>query len=549
MRLALASYALVSTSELAMATLTWQRVLLIVTGVLLCFSCHRVYGSENCDSCSSGAEVKPNSKQPNILFLIADQLRADALGCFGNKVARTPNIDRLAADGVRFRNAFSSTPTCTPARAAILTGLSPWYHGMLGYGVIAPRYSAELPRTLSENGYFTYSIGKDHFGWNATAGSGIAHGYHGTYLYDGLPDEVDNYDYWFMKMNPGDDPMATGLEFNDYRGKAYVFPEYYHPTAWVGRKAVTFLQEYNQSNPFMLKVSFHRPHSPYDPPARCLDYFKPADMPSPFTGDYWDTRYAIKYNVTPPPDIWCGDLGEEQVKASRQAYYGSITFVDEWIGYIMETIEKRSLLENTLILFIADHGDMIGDHYHWRKSYPYFGSASIPMLLRWPSYMDLPNGGDIEVPRGSVLDEVIELRDIFPTFLDASGVQCSHTLNGSSLLQLLKSKGKAWREYIDLEHDLHFNITNHWNALTDGHTKYIFRAYFADEQLFNLDADPEEKHNLANDAEWTIVLEMWRNRMVEQFEREQRGPLWVQNGRLMKRIKGQPYSPNYPGPR
>lgn len=478
---------------------------------------------------------------------MADQLRADALGCSGNQEARTPNIDRLASDGVRFRNAFSSTPTCTPARAAILTGLSPWYHGMLGYGVIAPRYTAELPRSMSENGYFTFSIGKDHFGWNSTSGTGITHGYSETYLYDGLPEEIDNYDQWFMMKNPGVNPMATGLEYNDYRGEAYVFPEYYHPTAWVGRKAVEFLQEYNSSKPFMLKVSFHRPHSPYDPPARCLDYFNPTDLPSPFTGDHWDSRYAIKYNVTPPPGIWCGDLGQKQVELSRQAYYGSVTFVDEWVGYIIQVLQKRSFLENTLILFTADHGDMLGDHYHWRKGYPYFGSASIPMLLRWPPYMDRSNGGDIAAPRGSVLNEVTELRDIFPTFLDAIGIKPSHTLNGSSLLQLLKGrKTDSWREYIDLEHDIVYNETVHWNALTDGRIKYIFRAYFADEQLFDLEDDPEERHNLANNVEWMSVLQMWRARMVEQFENESRGSLWVQDRKLMRRIKGQLYSPNYP---
>ena len=101
---------------------------------------------------------------PNILFIMADQMRSDALSCAGNKAIRTPNLDRLASEGVRFANAFSSTPSCTPARAAILTGLSPWYHGMLGYGTIATRYPYELPRALSAGGYYTCSLGKDHFG-------------------------------------------------------------------------------------------------------------------------------------------------------------------------------------------------------------------------------------------------------------------------------------------------------------------------------------------------------------------------------------------------
>ena len=494
--------------------------------------------------------------RPNILFIMADQMRADLMGCAGNPAAKTPNLDWLASQGVRFKNAFSSTPTCTPARAAILTGLSPWYHGMLGYGAVAPRYDFEMPRALSSGGYFAYSIGKDHFGWNSSKDAGIAHGYNGTHLYDGLPNEVDDYDEWFMKTDPGVDPMATGLTYNDYRGRVYALPEYYHPTAWVGRTAVDFLESYNRSEPFFLKVSFHRPHSPYDPPEEWMEQFNPKSMPDPSAGGNWDSRYAIHYNGTPDPGIWCGDLGLQQVHLSRQAYYASVSFVDKWIGNIFKVLENRELLDNTLLFFTADHGDMMGDHYHWRKGYPYFGSASIPMLLTWPPSMDHSNGGVITTQRGTVKDEVTELRDIFPTFLDVAGLPVPDSLNGSSLLNLLKDSEDIpnipetpvkWREYVDLEHDICYNVTNHWNALTDGEFKYIFEAYFADEQLFDLQSDPQELHNLAAEKEWQSELEMWRQRLVEQFEREGRGSEWVQGGKLMKRVNGMLYSPHYPG--
>ena len=230
--------------------------------------------------------------KPNVLLLMADQMRSDMLGSSGNKVTYTPNLDALASQGVRFSNAFSSTPTCTPARAALLTGLSPWYHGMLGFGNIAHSYPFELPRAFSTNGYYTKSIGKDHFGWNSQANEGISHGYDTTQLYDGLDGEFDNYDKWFTAEDPGVDPMATGLTFNDYRGRTYALPVYYHPTAWVGRQAVEFINAYNKSDPFLLKVSFHRPHSPYDPPGRWMSHFKPEDMPAAYVGgnSSWDIR-------------------------------------------------------------------------------------------------------------------------------------------------------------------------------------------------------------------------------------------------------------------
>lgn len=469
-------------------------------------------------------------------------MRADMLD---NAASITPNLNQLAAQGVLYRNAFSSTPTCTPARAALLTGLSPWYHGMLGYGAIAKSYHYEMPRALRDGGYYTSSIGKDHFGWNKTTNSGVPHGYDETNLYDGLPNEFDDYDEWVKKDYPKIDPMATGLEYNDYRGAVYALPEYLHPTAWVGREAVSFLESYNMTKPFFLKVSFHRPHSPYDPPKRWMDKFDPDKMPDPYIGD-WSSRYAINYkNSTAPPGIWVGDVGKKQVQLSRQAYFASTGFVDEWIGNIMDKLKMLNLIDQTFVMFMADHGDMMGDHYHWRKGYPYFGSASIPMIVSWPASMDAENGGPISTSRGSVLENVTELRDVFPTVLDVANIEAKETLNGSSLLKTLQADTKVqWRDYIDLEHDICYNATNHWNALTDSHWKYVFQAYDGTEQLFNLDKDPHELHNVA-DSEKEMLIQ-WRGHMVQQFVKEGRGEDWVKDGKLMTRVKGQLYSPNYP---
>ena len=481
---------------------------------------------------------------------MADQMRADGMGCAGNPVAKTPNLDKLASEGVRYKYAFSSTPTCTPARAAILTGLSPWYHGMLGYGAIASHYDYEMPHVLADGGYYTCSIGKDHFGWNRTSDRGVAHGYNLTQLYDGLPGEEDDYDKWFAETDPGVNPMSTGLLYNDYRGAVYALPEYYHPTAWVGRTATNFIKTYNFSKPLFLKVSFHRPHSPYDPPKRWMEEFDPKTLPKAWTGGNWDSQYDLHFNKTPDPGIWCGNVGESQVGKSRQAYYGSIGFVDEWIGNIFSALEERMVRNTTFILFTADHGDMMGDHYHWRKGYPYYGSANIPMLLSWPPHMEAANGGKVTVKRGTVLDNIAELRDLFPTFLDVANIPIAKgkTLNGSSLITTLttEDKGLGWRQYVDLEHNICYNATNHWNALTNGHIKYIYRAYFGDEQLFDLDTDQEERNNLAADEEWKDTLLEWRETMVKQFEAEGRGSEWVQDGQLVKRVKGMLYSPNYP---
>lgn len=159
--------------------------------------------------------------------MMADQLRFDALGVYGNTRGATPNLDKFGADGIAF-HAFSSTPTCTPARAGLLTGRSPWGHGMLGYGVVAPEYPYEMGTTMAAAGYDTRSIGKDHFGWNGTTNTGIPHGFANTQIYDGLgtgepaqndTNGYDDYDQWFQSQLPGKDPLGTGLDWNTWHGK------------------------------------------------------------------------------------------------------------------------------------------------------------------------------------------------------------------------------------------------------------------------------------------------------------------------------------------
>ena len=497
---------------------------------------------------SYGAD-KDDEKPFNILFIMADQFRQDALGCYGNKVARTPNLDWLAKQGTRFSNAYSSTPSCTPARAAILTGLSPWYHGMLGYGDMAPRYALELPRTLSASGYYTHIIGKNHFGWDGKAGKGKSHGFEGQDLYEGLPEVKDNYFDWFRSQKPDvKDPLQpTGLKYNDYRGCPYALPEFLHPTTWVGKKAVEFLENYKRVDPFFLKVSFHRPHSPYDPPGRIIKQFKQSEIPKPYVSGTWDADCKIKRPLS-DIELCCGELDENTVAFTRLAYYASVTFVDEWIGKILSTLSDKNLLSKTVILFTSDHGDMLGDHYRWRKILPYEMSAKIPLIFYWPPETNSFYGGTIVTEQNTVRDEVVELRDVFPTFLDVAGLSKPSMLNGSSLLDLVRDAHSKpqWREYVDLEHSPAVNVTFYWNGLTDGHVKYIYRAYFGDEQIFDLRNDPHEMVDLSGTPEWNKELLLWRARLIDQFTREKRGTAYLEGGKLQIRRKAILYSPHYP---
>eukprot|EP00035_Acanthoeca_spectabilis_P011828 m.208673 g.208673 ORF g.208673 m.208673 type:complete len:730 (+) comp15457_c0_seq2:27-2216(+) len=540
--------------------------------------------------CAAQAVATPQ-RPPNLLFMMADQMRFDRMGCSSGHYPKplvTPSLDRLAAHGVRFAKHYTSTPTCTPARAAILTGQSPWNHGMLGYGAVAKEYPFEMPRALREQGYFTATIGKDHFGWDSATnlppldpkfdagnkGSGVPHGYTRLSLYDGPGEKDEDYAQWFGRLMPGVDP-EKGWPYgsNGWEGGPFMFNESLHPTAWVGQQAVDFLLDptiagANRTSPWFLKVSFHRPHSPYDPPQQWLDKVAITDLPDPvYSTDGWD--HVFRGGPGDPPgcgpadsQAWCGAMPAAARDLGRRAYQANIMFVDSWVGKILDALTTTGDIDRTFIIWTADHGDGQEDHFHYRKGFPYELSAHIPLLLSWPSdpaYLPDTLRGSPVVPRGAVLDQVVtELRDVFPTFLDAIGasntVPPNHTIDGSSLLCLLGDpSGKTcnWRQWLDLEHSTVYNNSVHWNALTDGEMKYVFNAcdncggVLPVEQLFNLTADPGETVDLGQTR--SEVTAVWRERMVQQFQREGRGPEWVSpNGTLLLRPPIL-YGPNYPG--
>ena len=481
----------------------------------------------------AGSRSASAAERPNILLLMTDQQRGDCLGADGHPAVHTPNLDRIASEGARFRHAYSSTPSCTPARACLLTGQSPWHHGMLGYGRVARQYPHEMPRMLSESGYFTCAIGKNHFHPQRNR-----HGYEKVLLDESGRSESEDFrsDYrsWFWSQAPNLDPDATGIGWNDCTAGEYVLPERLHPTTWTGDTAVRFLETCPADRPFFLKVSFARPHSPYDPPARYMREFRDADIPAASIGDW---AQSFRPRSSELPSLWHGDLGPAQIRHSRQGYYGSIRFIDDQIGRILEALQSQGLYDRTLILFVSDHGDMLGDHHHWRKCYAYEASARVPMLLRWPD-------GMVAADRGQVLDQVAELRDVMPTVLAAAGVDVPDSVDGQSLLGPVADGAAPWRDYVDLEHNVCYSPRNHWNALTDGRWKYVYRALDGEELLFDLGADPGEERNLAGLASSGGQLRLWRSRLVAHFE--ERGEPYLKGGRLAPRAEGRLYSPHYP---
>ena len=298
------------------------------------------------------------------------------------------------------------------------------------------------------------------------------------------------------------------------------------------------IRNYDNDKPLFLKVSFARPHSPYDPPQRYLDMYKDADIPKPHIGD-WCGQYAEPKDPRQgASDAPFGNFGDAYAINSRRHYYANITFIDDQVGQIIQTLKDKGMYDNALICFTADHGDMLGDHYHWRKTYPYEGSAHIPYIVKWPA------GISKSIPDGSSIEQPVELRDFLPTFIDIAGGSVPPDMDGRSLLKLIQGQQEQWRPYIDMEHATCYSDDNYWAALTDGKIKYIWNFHNGSEQLFDLREDPGETHNLSEDTAYQNKLSELRKMMVEHLS--ERGDSFVKDGKLMTLDTTLLYSPNFP---
>ena len=507
------------------------------------------------------------ARPPSILIIMLDQQRYDLAG-----TGLTPHLDRIAAEGLRFTSFYSSTPTCTPARSALLTGRSPWGHGMLGYGTVAPAWPLEMPSHLNAAGFESCVVGKNHFidANGQTDRTVPSHNYTFSFLYDGLGDgrtaasgELDTYDRYFAAQTGGADPLKScGLDWNSWSGcpSGYAYDEALHPTSWVASTALSYLRNRSAAAPpFFLKVSFHRPHSPYDPPLRVYNATPPPNTPI-VVGGNWDGNFTTSSAFCGPSnaDAWCGSMPADAAEVARRSYRASLAFVDEQVGALMAAVD----LGDTWVLHISDHGDGQGEHGLWRKGYPWEMSAHVPGSIRWP------DGYAAALPRGATSNALVELRDVFPTAAAIAGAwplpRGAPKVEGVPLTCLVGGPAAppdcptAWRDMLDLEHDIVYNQTIHWSALVgDGRTpafagrrlKFVFLAFWPREQLFDLSNDPHEMLDRAEDAQYAQELAAWRAAMVAQFEAEGRGEAWVKGGQLQRRENGQLCSPNFPDQR
>ncbi|MBB6481158.1 sulfatase family protein [Spirochaeta isovalerica] len=469
-----------------------------------------------------------SDKKPNILYIMCDQFRYDAIAALGNSTIRTPNLDRLVERGVSYSNAYSPCPVCIPARYSIRTGRDSFTTGC--YSNELPRntsghevYAMEdwtgefLPRTMSRLGYRTFGIGKFHTYPDQYEVLGYETHIHTEEMWD--DHELRDRD-GFARFLTEEHPEFNYLEqLHGERTNMYYAPQLSslpaHLTVegFVADKTIEQLKV-EDDRPYFGLVSFIGPHPPCAPPIPYNRMYDPDGMSNPVKGrledDHLDEQIPWMNYI-----VYADEINDAWARNLKTRYYGEISYIDDCIGRILDEVEKRPDADDTLICFFTDHGDMLGDHHAWQKECFYEASVKIPFLLSYPG----------RLKGNSQCDDLVSLTDLFGLATKVGGAM--ETRDGIDILDdkrdvLYAFHGRPGARQFKL-------MVRHKNW------KYIYMANGGREQLFDLESDPDEMTNLA--GEDSEILNALRSKAVEKCLVERDLNCMVDQGRM----KGLPF--------
>ncbi len=459
------------------------------------------------------------SAKPNILFVMADQMAARYLPFHGHPLVKTPNLSRLAAEGVVFENAYSSSPLCAPARATVMNGLLPSRTGVYDNAAEFPSAIPTWAHYLRREGYKTCLSGKMHF-----VGPDQLHGLEERLTTDIYPADFgwtpdwrlrqERIDWWYHNMTsvlqPGIAEITNQLEFDDDVCFQAIRKIYDHA-------------RFNADKPLALMASFTHPHDPYAARKQFWDLYREEDIDMPKTQrmskQQLDSHSQRLYEMSAMDDY---AVTEQDVRSARHGYYANISYVDNLVGQLIEVLEKTGMLDNSIIVFTSDHGDFLGERGLWYKMSFLEPSAHVPLLIWQPNRF-----------KARRVKEPVSLADILPTFADlghGGNVQLARRVDGRSLVPLLHGAienpdASIWGEY------LAEGAIAPLYMLRRGPWKFI-HSPVDDDQLFNIDADPEETTNLAVS---NPIAKNFRSEVEAKFDipRIQSEVLQSQQSRLM----------------
>ena len=453
-------------------------------------------------------------KKPNILYFMCDQFRYDCIAALGNRVIRTPNIDRLAARGVSFLNAYSTCPVCIPARYTVRTGREPYHTGCYENEMPVPmdglpakteeRCGKYLARTMSDLGYRTFGIGKFHTAPEWDEDLGFETHLHTEEMWSAASRSKDAYAGFIIREHPEYNFIE---QLHGERTDMYYMPQTsslpaeYTVESFVADR-VTEQLNMDDARPYFAFVSFIGPHPPFAPPIPYNRMYNPDIMTNTVCGnietDHMDEQIPFMNHL-----IWGDEINDFLARSLKSRYYGEISYIDDCIGRILDAVESRPDADNTVICFFSDHGDHMGDHHAWQKESFFEASCHVPFLLSWPKL----------ISSNKQNQELVCLTDLFGIATSAAGKP--ETRDGVDILDIFRGKS-APREILFACYGRPgtplFKM-----MVRKGDWKYIFMANGNREQLFSMKNDPCEL-SLANEAEPQLMREL-REIAVEHSKR------------------------------
>jgi len=463
------------------------------------------------------------NQQPNIVLITTDQQRFDTFGPDAPSFMRTPHLNYLVNDGVRFARAYADCPVCVPGRCSYMTGQSVFTHGMGVNDRTSEYFGSEntLPTLLRACGYQTAAFGKMHFHPQHTR-----HGFDETH-------PLDEYYRWISQSGSLQQPRRHGLGENELIAGLATVPEGLTLTSWITEQAVDFIcRRRDPSMPFFVWVSYSKPHPPLDPPEPYYSMYRGCETRTPWRGEWEESGSCPAVVRGKRLSQGHHEYSDTLIHEAHAAYYGLITHIDYNIGRILAALQDTgpwfSGNDDTLIAFASDHGEYLFDHGMVSKGEFYEGSAHVPLIVRTPR--SWPNRAV-----GVTDTHVTSLMDLLPTIVHAAGGQVPDTVEGQELLALVRGDLVKPREYLFAGQGLNRRRPDaiNWVGITDGRWKYLWYYVDGSEQLFDLETDPHELHDLSDVSQHGGRKRDLRDRTVAELDR--RGGSFLRDGDLYAR--------------
>ena len=433
---------------------------------------------------------------PNILWLCTDQQRFDTIASLGNSLIRTPNIDQLVDEGVAFTQAYCQSPVCTPSRASFLTGRYARTTRCRQNGQTIPSDEVLVSKMFADAGYRCGLAGKLHL---ASCSEGkpevrIDDGYHDfRWSHHPQPDWPENaYTQWLHAKGQTWDDLYSGAS------TGYVMegvPAEYHQTTWCAEMTMDFIRG-NLGRPWFFSFNCFDPHHAFDPPPDYMAKYNPADMPLPkhrpgelsskTTFQQLDSEWA--HNS--PGEFHTGAMTDDDRRQVTAAYYAMCELIDDQVGRIMKTLEETGQRDNTIVIFMSDHGEMLGDHGLYFKGPHFYDEAiRVPLVVSWPERFQ----------SGLRISGLTELIDIVPTLLESAGLEIPQRIQGRSLVPHLAGEAdpQQHRDSVFCEYYNSWTHSDAYGTMLRTNTEKIVVYHGSDQgELYDLAADPDEFVNL-----------------------------------------------------